>query len=137
VKYSILVKEANWINDLKGHKILLFIWIFSIDSLQFQVLDKWILTSLQFIDYKLIAFSIFEEPAPIEFYNVRSLTDPSDACFSDGFCFVSAQWEFESRFPFFPEVFYSEDDSINSNSYDIIYFTKLFPLQHDAQSALE
>jgi len=52
---------------------------------------KWILTSLQFIDYKLIAVSIFEELAPVEFYNVRRLTYPSNAYFSYGFCFVGAQ----------------------------------------------
>jgi len=40
-------------------------------------------------------------------------------------------------FPLFHEIFNSEDDSTNSNSYDIIHFTKFFPLQHDAQSALE
>jgi len=137
VEYSILMKETNWINDLKGHKIFLFIWVFFIHSLQFQVMGKWILTSLEFIDYKLIAISIFEEFEPVEFYNVRSLTNPSNAYFSNGFCFVGAQWEFESRFPFFYEVFYSEDDSTNSNSNNIIYFTKLFPLQHDAQSTLK
>jgi len=54
------------------------------------VLDKGVLTSLQFIDYKLIAISIFEELAPVEFYNVRSLADSSNAYFSDGFCFVDA-----------------------------------------------
>jgi len=110
------MKETNWINDLKGHKILLIIWVFSSYSLQFQVMDKGILTPLQLLDYKLIAISIFEEFAPVEFHNVRSLADPPNAYFSDGFCFVSAQWEFESRFPFFLEVFYSEDDSTNSNS---------------------
>ena len=55
------------------------------------MMTKRILTSLQFIDYKLIAIIIFEELAPIEFCNVRSLTDPSNAYFSDGFCFVGAQ----------------------------------------------
>jgi len=131
------MKEANWINDLKGHKILLFIWVFSAYSLQFQVMGKGIITFLQLLDYKLIAISIFEELASVKFYNVRSLTYPPNTYFSDGFSFVGAQWEFESRFPFFHKVFYSEDDSTNSNSYDIIFFTKLFPLQHDAQSALE
>jgi len=77
---------------------------------------KRILTPLQLFDYKLITISIFEELAPIEFYNVRSLADPPYAYFSDGFCFIGAQWEFESRFPFFHEVFYSEDYPINSNS---------------------
>ena len=55
------------------------------------MIDKGILTSLQFIDYKLIVVSIFEELAPVEFYNVRSLTDPPYAYFSDRFCFVGAQ----------------------------------------------
>ena len=55
------------------------------------MVDKRVLASLQFIDYKLIAFSIFEELAPIELYNVRSLTDPPNAYFSNGFCFVGAQ----------------------------------------------
>jgi len=55
------------------------------------VVDKRIFASLQFIDYKLIAVSIFEELAPIVFYNVRSLADPPNAYFSDGFCFVGAQ----------------------------------------------
>jgi len=55
------------------------------------VVDKGVLTPLQFIDYKLFAFSIFEELAPVELYNVRSLTDPPNAYFSDGFCFVGAQ----------------------------------------------
>ena len=114
--YSILMKEANWINDLKDHKILLFIWVFSIRSLQFQVMDKEIFTSLQFIDYKLIAFIIFEELAPVVFYNVRSLPNPPNAYFSYDFCFVDAKWEFESRFPIFHEILYLEDDSINSNS---------------------
>jgi len=131
------MKEDNRINDLKGQKIFLFIRVFSIHSLQFQVVDKWILTPLQLLDYKLITISIFEELVLVEFYNVRSLTDSSNAYFSDGFCFVGAQWEFESRFPIFYEVFNSEDDSTNPNSYDIIHFTKLFPLQHDVQSALE
>jgi len=76
-------------------------------------MDKGILTFLQFLDYKLISISIFEELASIVFYNVRSLTDPSYAYFSDNFCFVGAQCEFESRFSFFQEIFYSED---NSNS---------------------
>ena len=100
-------------------------------------MDEGIIASLQFIDYKLITISIFEELVPVEFNNARSLTDPSNAYFSDGFCFVCAQWEFENRFPFFDKIFYSEDDSTNSNPYDIIFFTKLFPLQHDTQSALE
>ena len=89
---------------------------------------KRMVTFLKFLDYKLIAISIFEELAPVEFHNAWSLADPPNAYFSYGFCFVSAQWEFESRLPFFLEVFYSEDDSTNSNSCDIIYFTKLFPL---------
>jgi len=54
-------------------------------------MDKWILTPLQLLDYKLVAISIFEELALVEFYNVRSLADPSNAYFSDGFCFVSTQ----------------------------------------------
>jgi len=110
------MKEANWINNLKGQKILLFIWVFSIRSLQFQVMDKRILTSLQFIDYKLIAIIIFEKLVLVEFYNGMSLADPHNAYLSDGFCFVGAQRKFESRFPFFLEVFYSEDNSTNSNS---------------------
>jgi len=96
------------------------------------MMDKRILTFLLLLDYKLITVSIFEELAPVEFNNVRSLTNSPNAYFSDDFCFVGAQWEFESRFPFFHEIFYSEDYSTNSNSYDIIYFTKLFPLKHDA-----
>jgi len=79
-------------------------------------MGKRILTFLQFIDYKLVTTSIFEELAPVEFYNMRSLTDPPNPYFSDGFCFVGAQRKFESRFPFFQEIFYSEDDSANSNS---------------------
>ena len=67
MEYSILMKQANWINDLMGHKILFFIWVFSTYSPQFQVIDKGILTFLQFIDYKLVAISFFEELAPIEF----------------------------------------------------------------------
>ena len=82
MEYSILMKKANWINDLKGHKILLLIWVFTIDSLQFQVVDKWILTPLQLVDYKLIAISIFEEFTLVEFYKVRSLADSSNAYFS-------------------------------------------------------
>jgi len=54
-------------------------------------MDKRILTSLQFIDYKLIAVSIFEELAPVELYYVRRLTDPPNAYFSNCFCFVGAQ----------------------------------------------
>jgi len=54
-------------------------------------MNKRMLTSLQFLDYKLISVSIFEELATVEFYNVRSLTDPPNAYFSDGFCFVGAQ----------------------------------------------
>jgi len=91
-------------------------------------MDKWKLTSLQLINYKLIAISILEELAPVELYNVRCLTDPHNAYFSDGFCFVGAQRKFESSFPFFLEVFYSEEDSTNSNSKDIKNFSKLFPL---------
>jgi len=53
--------------------------------------DKRILTSLHFIDYKLIAVIIFEELVPVELYNVRSLTDRPNAYFSDGFCFVGTQ----------------------------------------------
>ena len=116
MEYSILMKEANRINDLKGHKILLFILVFSAHSLQFQVMDKGILTFLQFLDYKLIAVRIFEEPASVEFYNTRSLADPPNTYFFDDLCFVCAEWEFESRFPFFQEVFYSEDHPTNSNS---------------------
>ena len=52
---------------------------------------KRILAPLQLLDYKLIAINIFKELAPVEFYDVRSLTDPSNAYFSDGFCFVGAQ----------------------------------------------
>ena len=48
-------------------------------------MDKRILKSLQFVDYKLIAVSIFEELAPVKFYKVRSLTDPPNADFSNGF----------------------------------------------------
>ena len=128
MEYSILVKEANWINDLKGHKILLFIWVFSSYSLQIQVMGKRIPTPLQLLDYKLLAIRIFEEFASIEFKNVRGFTDPPNTYFSDGFCFVGTQWEFENRFPFFHKVFDSEEYSTNANSYDIIYFTKLFPL---------
>ena len=91
MEYSIFVKEANCTNHLKGQKILLFIRIFPIHSLQFQVKDKRMLTSLQFLDYKLIAVSIFEELTTVEFYNVRSLTDPPNAYFSNGYCFISAQ----------------------------------------------
>jgi len=54
-------------------------------------MDKGILTSLQFIDYKLIAIRIFEEFALVEFDNMRRLTDLSNAYFSDGFCLVGAQ----------------------------------------------
>ena len=110
------MKEANWINHLKRPKILLFVWVLSIDSLQFQMMNKRIFASLQFIYYKFIAVSIFEKLAPIEFYNIRSLAYPPNAYFFDGFCFAGAQWEFESRFPFFYKVFYTEDDSTNSNS---------------------
>ena len=116
MEYSILMKEVNWINDLKGHTILLFIWVFSPHSLQFEVMDEGIITFLQFLDYKLIAISIFEELASVEFYDVKSLTNPPNTYFSDRFRFVDTQWEFESRFPFFLEIFYSEDDSTNSNS---------------------
>ena len=76
------MKETNWNNDLKAHKILLLIWVFTIDSLQFQVVDKWILTPLQLLDYKLIAVSIFEEFTLVESYKVRSLADSSNAYFS-------------------------------------------------------
>ena len=79
-------------------------------------MDEGIITSLQFLDYKLIAISIFEEFASVELYNVRALTNPPNTYFSYGFCLVSAQWEFESNFPFFHEIFYSEDYSTNSNS---------------------
>ena len=116
MEYSIIMKELNWINDLKGHTILLFIWVFSPHSLQFQVMDEGIITFLQFLNYKLIAISIFEELAPVEFCNVRGLADPPNAYFSYDFCFVDAKWEFESRFPIFHEILYLEDDSINSNS---------------------
>ena len=116
MEYSILMKESNWINDLKGYTILLFIWVFSPHSLQFQVMDEGIITSLQLIDYKLIAISIFEELTSEELYNVRTLTDPPNAYFSDDFSFIGAQWEFESKFSFLHEVFYSEDNSTNSNS---------------------
>jgi len=54
-------------------------------------MNEGIIASLQFIDYKLIAISIFEKFASVELYNVRSLTDPSYAYFSDGFCFVGTQ----------------------------------------------
>ena len=54
-------------------------------------MDKRALTPLQLLDYKLIAISIFEELAPIELYNVRSLTDPPNAYFSDDFSFIGAQ----------------------------------------------
>jgi len=54
-------------------------------------MDKEIFTSLQFIDYKLIAFIIFEELAPVVFYNVRSLPNPPNAYFSYDFCFVDAK----------------------------------------------
>jgi len=93
-------------------------------------MDKRVLTPIQLLDYKLIAIKVLEEPTLVEFYYVRRLTGPSNAYFSDGFCFVNTQGEFENRFPFFHEVF-------SPNSCDIMHFTKLFPLQHDAQSALE
>jgi len=136
MEYSIFVKEANRINDLKGQKILLFIRIFAIHSLQFQVMGERILTPLHLLHYKLISISIFEELALIQFNNGRSLTDSPNAYFSDGFCFVGAQRELESIFPFFQEVFCSKNNSTNSNSNHIIHFTKLFPFQHDVQSAL-
>ena len=79
MEYSIFMKEANWINDLKGHKILLFIRVFSPYSLQFQVIGKGILTLLQFLDYKFITINIFEELDSVEFYDVRSLTDSPNA----------------------------------------------------------
>jgi len=101
VEYSIIMKETNWIHDLKCHKILLLIWVFSKHSLQFQVLDKGGLTSLQLLDYKLIAIRIFEEFELVELNNVRSFANSPNSYFSDGFCFVAAQWEFERRFPFF------------------------------------
>jgi len=87
------MKEANRINDLKDQKILLFIWVLSIYSLQFKVMKKRILNSLQLLDYKLIASSIFEKFAPIKFYNIRRLTDSHNSYFFDGFCFVSTQSE--------------------------------------------
>jgi len=59
-------------------------------------MDEGIITFLQFLNYKLIAISIFEELASIELYNVRTLTDSPNTYFSDGFCLVGAQWEFES-----------------------------------------
>ena len=79
-------------------------------------MDKRILASLQFIDYKLVAFSIFEKLAPIKFDNVLSLAGSHNSYLSDGFCFVGAQGKFESRFPVFLEVFYSEDYTANSDS---------------------
>jgi len=110
------MKEANRVKDLKDQMIFLFIWVFSIRSLQFQVKAKWIFTSLQLLNDKLIAIRIFEELAPVKFYDVRSLTHPPNAYFSYDFCIVGAQWEFEGRFSFFHEVFYSKDNSTNSNS---------------------
>ena len=55
------------------------------------MMAKWILTSLQFIDNKLIAASIFEEPALIQLCNQRRRADSSYPYFSDDFCFVGAQ----------------------------------------------
>jgi len=55
------------------------------------MMDKRILASLQFIDYKLVAVSIFEELRPIKLYNERRLTDPPNAYFFDSFSFVGAQ----------------------------------------------
>ena len=55
------------------------------------MLNKGVLASLQLLDYKLVAISIFEELAAIKFYNVRSLTNPPNTYFSDGFCFVGTQ----------------------------------------------
>ena len=137
MEYSIFMKEINWINNLKSYKILLFIWEFSPHSLQFQVMDKGIMTFLQFLNYKFIAIIIFKELASVKFYNARSLTDSPDTYFPDGFRFIGAQWKFENRFPFFHKIFYSEDNSTNSNSYNIKYFTKFFPLQHDTQCSFE
>jgi len=54
-------------------------------------MDKGVLTSLQFIDYKLITVSIFKELEPIEINDVRSLADPHNSYFFDRFCFVGAQ----------------------------------------------
>ena len=55
------------------------------------MMNERIFASLQFVDYKLIAVSIFEELASIEFYTIRGLADPHNAYFSNGFCFVGAQ----------------------------------------------
>ena len=77
------MKESNWINDLKGHTILLFIWVFSPHSLQFQVMNQGIITSLKFLDYKLIAVSVFEELTSKVLYNVRTLANPSNPYFSE------------------------------------------------------
>jgi len=98
---------------------------------------KRILASLELEYYKEIVVCIFKELALVELHDARALTDPHDFNFPDGLCFVGAQGQFENRFPFFLEVFYSEDNSANSNSYDIILSTKLFPIQHNVQSALE
>jgi hypothetical protein len=55
------------------------------------MLNEGVLASLQLLDYKLVTISIFEELAAIKFYNVRSLTNPPNTYFSDGFCFVGTQ----------------------------------------------
>ena len=64
-------------------------------------MDKWILTSLQLLDFKLIAVIIFEELAPVEFYNVRSLTDPPYAYLSDDFCLLVCSESLRADFLFF------------------------------------
>jgi len=54
-------------------------------------MDEGIIASLQFIDYKLITISIFEKLASVELYNVRTLTNPPNSYFSDGFSFFGTQ----------------------------------------------
>jgi len=90
--------------------------MFSISSLQFQIIDERVLASFHLVDYKFIAISVFEKVMPVEFRYVRSLADPHNTDFSENCCFVGAYRKFKSRFSFFLEIFYSEDNSSNSYS---------------------
>ena len=54
------------------------------------MIDKRIIAFFKLLYYKLIALGIFEELALVEFYNERTLADPPNAYFSDGFYFIGA-----------------------------------------------
>jgi hypothetical protein len=116
MNYFIWLEVINRIEDLEHQRLFLLFGVFSWDSLLFQIMDKWILTQLNFVDYKLISISVLEEPRIIEFRYVRSWANPHNSNLSYCIWFIVTQRQLQSRFSIFfdvlnPEHYWARSDS--------------------------